>query len=569
MRDTIDGRVAENAEFDCVPASIAAGLQYLNGIHYSPDALKDSAYGEAYANQGTAASAFVPYCLAVGVTLTKLPHISPYAAISNAHIELARGHPVLFTQQDDYAPAHPDWTHVCVWYKDTAATLTAMDPYGGKAITFSDLTWAARLRSNELWIMEVHIGSMLDILGHVPLFLGVETDNWTLDDFTAAAHHAKTLGCTSLLIKIADGGNLWYGGLQGWPHVFTAVNAVGIHAIPYTYCYGNTYGALTTEITILTDALRHSGIVIADMEEQYDGQAGWAQTVCNAVKPVPGIFGVTTWANPNDHRWQGVLSALKPCVNFWMPQVYSDNLARVYHAQYDPYDRPYYPVLNLGVLPGTTNDILAIAKSAKSPIIALWEYGPAMNAYTSVTKHIVSLFPSQAQEESMYHFLTIAEQASWFGQTVAGQDDRWTCKQNGVILGGLHLRHFRWNGGVATHGLPKTAEIQVDAKAHPEVTDVKYERCVMRYDPNYLYDHPPIDPDQPTKLVYPVRLDDTDAFALIAGTQINTLTAQVASLEAQLAALQGDAPAQTIATLEAKIAQVAALAEQAVTLLKA
>ena len=123
--------------------------------------------------------------------------------------------------------------------------------------------------------------------------------------------------------------------------------------------------------------------------------------------------------------------------------------------------------------------------------------------------------------------------------------------------------------GIYWGSLPKTAEIQVDAKLHPEVTDVEYERRINRYDPNYVYDHPPIDPDQPTKLVYPVRLDDADALQLVAGTQINALHAQIVDLTAQLKALQGDAPAQTIAALQAKIAQVAALAEQAVTLLKA
>lgn len=153
---TYDGKPDANALYNCVAASICAGLRYLTGKMFVPDELKDAAYGEAWVNRGTAASAYVAFCDAQGVRLYPVESTSPQQAIQQAHGYLARGLPVVFTQQDDYAPPQyrNDWTHVCVWYKDTPTTLTAMDPFGAKAIEYSDEVWAQRLRSNELWILE-------------------------------------------------------------------------------------------------------------------------------------------------------------------------------------------------------------------------------------------------------------------------------------------------------------------------------------------------------------------------------------------------------------------------------
>lgn len=157
----LDG--GDNAEFDCVPASLCACLRYLTGnTSITPSAMKDAVYGPAWANAGTAASAFVDYCKQHGAHLYAVETSSDIEVVQVAHTLLAQGKPVIFTQQDDYAPPQfrDSWTHVCVWYKDTNGTLTAMDPFGAREITYSDSIWASRLRSNELWTMEK---SMIDI----------------------------------------------------------------------------------------------------------------------------------------------------------------------------------------------------------------------------------------------------------------------------------------------------------------------------------------------------------------------------------------------------------------------
>jgi hypothetical protein len=147
---TIDGRVDENRLWNCVPASICAGLRYLTGDHsFEPDTLKDAAYGERYQG-GTAASGYVDFCAQHGVKLSAL-NGSPDELIRLAHQHLALGHPVIFTEPDPYAVG---WWHVCVFYADMQDTLTAMDPIGGQTITKSDAQWARLLQANQIWIME-------------------------------------------------------------------------------------------------------------------------------------------------------------------------------------------------------------------------------------------------------------------------------------------------------------------------------------------------------------------------------------------------------------------------------
>lgn len=147
------GEDGANSEYNCIPVCVCASLEYLTGNHYHPDALKDAVYGRAWANEGTSVAAFVPYCLAQGVILFTLPCQHRPLAVIRAREELAKSRPVLFAQQDDYSPGHPDWKHTCVFYKETERELTCLDPYGGFALTHSDTEWAARMRSSNLWVM--------------------------------------------------------------------------------------------------------------------------------------------------------------------------------------------------------------------------------------------------------------------------------------------------------------------------------------------------------------------------------------------------------------------------------
>ena len=139
-----------NKDWDCVPASIASGLEYLTGKKFTGAELKDAAYGAGYQG-GTAAVSYVEFCANQGVRLYPVSGSNSYLA-AQAHALLAKGQPVVFTEPDPYDSV-PGMTHVCVMCGDTDNSFTYMDPFGGKFITVSDTDMINRFSSirSGLW----------------------------------------------------------------------------------------------------------------------------------------------------------------------------------------------------------------------------------------------------------------------------------------------------------------------------------------------------------------------------------------------------------------------------------
>lgn len=155
---TSDGRPSENAPFDCVAASICAGVMWLHGVKevnqdYNPDLFKDKAYGENLHNEGTAAAAYVPYCKSLGIDLWVFKGI-PGVLVREAHQQIQAGHPVIFTEPDPYVSASLGWSHVCVFYSEEPGYLVAMDPYIARPVRRTDQEWTQLLLDNEIWILE-------------------------------------------------------------------------------------------------------------------------------------------------------------------------------------------------------------------------------------------------------------------------------------------------------------------------------------------------------------------------------------------------------------------------------
>ena len=140
---------------------------------------------------------------------------------------------------------------------------------------------------------------LIQITGQHLLFLGIPTFSWQLSQFQQAAQFARSHGVDSLLVKTHDGTNAWYGNIGGWSAVRSAILAEGVGAIPYTYSYGNKFGALDTEIDILIAHMQDTGIVCMDAEAEWNGQISWAQHLCSRMQGVTGTFLVSTWADPS------------------------------------------------------------------------------------------------------------------------------------------------------------------------------------------------------------------------------------------------------------------------------
>ena len=157
---TGDGRPSENAQFDCVAASIDAACRWLLGKPedsiFNPDHFKDEAYGEALRNSGTSASDYVAFCKTLGIHLYAVETPDYAHAIQAAHQYIRENKPVIFTRDDPYVDqrVHPDWTHVCVFFSEDGSGLTALDPYIAKPVYKTDAAWVDILRNSELWLAE-------------------------------------------------------------------------------------------------------------------------------------------------------------------------------------------------------------------------------------------------------------------------------------------------------------------------------------------------------------------------------------------------------------------------------
>lgn len=64
----------------------------------------------------------------------------------------------------------------------------------------------------------------------------------------------------------------------------------------------------------------------------------------------------------------------------------------------------------------------------------------------------------------------------------------WTCKQNGKIIHGEILGFYQNIGGLLDLGLPVSNEIPLDGKGN---TKQHFERGVLFFDPDHVYDNPP------------------------------------------------------------------------------
>lgn len=147
---TSDGNVDENANDNCVPASIAAILEYFTGSTFNGDELKDLAYGQGYQGLQDAAM-FVGIAASHGVHMTQLYGTSAFIT-SQIHKEIQAGHAVLCYVGWDYDVSVP---HAVAFFSERSGYLTAMNPWGGIYQERSDSDWQTRgvgFFYNTMWV---------------------------------------------------------------------------------------------------------------------------------------------------------------------------------------------------------------------------------------------------------------------------------------------------------------------------------------------------------------------------------------------------------------------------------
>lgn len=188
---TSDNMPSENALYDCVPASIGAGILWYQGKtqwdqEINPDKLKDSAVGQGYTG-GTAAQAYVPFCERLGFVLYSITDTAENL-VQHIHQQLQAQHVVIVTVPDNYVSASLGWSHVLAMYGELGTGLLAMDPYPlpgttvGHTIHNSDSQWASLLRFKQIWVLI----KVAQKEGEVPVTITLETSG-VAQYFEAAA----------------------------------------------------------------------------------------------------------------------------------------------------------------------------------------------------------------------------------------------------------------------------------------------------------------------------------------------------------------------------------------------
>ena len=160
---TLDGQPDNNTRDNCVPASIAEGLNILrdpssNTPTFVGDELKDAVYGAGYTGFQAAAD-YVTYCGDHGVWLA-VERSSQMGLIALIHEQVSAGHPVVVTMPSQWGtapidPVHPSgYTHVGLAVGVGPDAIRVMNPWHGFMQDATNDWWAARLCEGEVWIMQ-------------------------------------------------------------------------------------------------------------------------------------------------------------------------------------------------------------------------------------------------------------------------------------------------------------------------------------------------------------------------------------------------------------------------------
>jgi hypothetical protein len=237
-------------------------------------------------------------------------------------------------------------------------------------------------------------------VGQKLLYVGLESFTWGVADYTKAAQNARALGFDTLIFKAADGGNRWYSSIGDLVAKRNAVLQQGVGCMFYTYLYGPRFGPqqIQMEAAIAKEIQDNcGGLVVLDMEVEWNGQEGSAALLASYLKAFNGDVLVTTWADPKEQNWIGVLKQLNPYVSAWMPQVYTTFLDGAEAEFKDDADidlSKVFPVVDIADLFANANPIAILADAVKrgQQSIAVWEYG-AMLSNVNLVKSLLNLLP--------------------------------------------------------------------------------------------------------------------------------------------------------------------------------
>jgi hypothetical protein len=360
------------------------------------------------------------------------------------------------------------------------------------------------------------------------LFCGANAASWSIAQFEQVADFACAHGVDSLLVKVGESG-WWYGGPQGVANLANAIIARGVGFIPYIYSNGGA--SLATDISMLRILMQAfpSGVCV-DMESQWNGQVAWAEQMCTALQSLPGVLMVTTWGDPDQQDWSGVLRALNPCVDVYIPQAYDNYLAGTTWVEFAADGAScIFPAVNMTNEDGPNNPVViaSTAHQRGDAGIVVWYADTAMQN-PGLFDQVMNAFPRTIPTGD----LTMLQLSSPMGQFFTqAPGNAWKCASKNTLLGNAMLDYWRKHEG--EHGLPLTNEFGLSQ--YPGVTFQVCERAIQTYDPDKKL---PGEVPPGAGQVYLLQIMSGLGQQLISKPLITNLQDQIASLQKQVQELQ-------------------------------
>ena len=206
-------------------------------------------------------------------------------------------------------------------------------------------------------------------MSKIYLFTDTETANWNRSQFDALAAFCKAHHINGVVLKIYEKTQgEWYSNLGGATTVIKWLQADGMEVMPFGYYYG----ASNEELASIQLYLARYGTYCMQMEAEWNGAPQPQLTnLVTAIKGHVGKLWVSTWADPATQNWLGVISALNPYVDTWLPQIYDPNLVPLFSKEFPHVLGNIYPTYQILNVPPLSSLI-------KADIITLWEYQQAL-----------------------------------------------------------------------------------------------------------------------------------------------------------------------------------------------
>lgn len=232
--------------------------------------------------------------------------------------------------------------------------------------------------------------------GRVVLYIN-QTDSRTATPEVVAgwARFARALGADTISPKVGEGNAMWFA-YADIGRFRAAALAEGCGYLPFWYSRADLDIAEEARQLVALQAANDNQGISIDMEDTWNGQDAKAHAYAAALTPAweAGPIYISTWADPAEQNWDGVIAALNPVVDCFCPQEYSNWLAWAASTEWHVAPDRLQPQIDLTQGEFGAENAVSIALAARTAgheAIWLWEDAAAAKA-PALAQQVINAF---------------------------------------------------------------------------------------------------------------------------------------------------------------------------------